>query len=58
MAARVRLDVILSVHKALRDLSTFTFVELHIFSAGRHHLSAAVKLLCLIERLEDLHTEV
>ena len=58
MAVRVRLAVIPSVAEALRDLGTFAFVTLHLFSAGRRHLSAVVELLRLIERLEELHTEV
>ena len=58
MAARVRLAVIPSADKALHDLGTFAFVALHLFSAGRRHLSAVVELLRLIEKLEDLHTDV
>ena len=44
--------------KALRDLGTFAFVALHLFSAGGRHSSAVAKLLRLIERLEEIHTEV
>ena len=58
MAVRVRLSVIPSADEALRDLGTFAFVASHLFSAGRRHLSAVNKLLRLIERLEELHTEV
>ena len=58
MAARVRLVVILSADKALRDLGTFAFVASHLFSAGGLHSSAVVELLCLIERLEELHAKV
>ena len=58
MAEMVRLAVILSADDALRDLSTFAFVALHLFSTGGCHLSAVAKILCLIERLEELHTEV
>ena len=36
----------------------FTFVASHILSAGRGHPSAFAELLCLIERLDDLHAEV
>ena len=49
MAARVGLAVTPSADEALRDLGTF---------AGGSHLSAVAELLCLIERLEELHTKV
>ena len=58
MAARVRLAVIPSADKALRDLGTFDFVASHLLSAGGHHSSAVAELLHLIGRLEELHTEV
>ena len=58
MAARVRLAVIPSADEALRDLGTFTFVASHLFSAGGRHSSAVAELLRLVERLEELHTEV
>ena len=58
MAARFRLAVILSTDEALRNLGTFAFAMSHLFSAGRSHLSAVADLLCLIERLEKLHTKV
>ena len=58
MSARVRLAVIPSEDDDLRELGTFAFVALHLFSAGGHHLSAVAKLLRLIERLEELHTKV
>ena len=58
MAARVRLSVILSTDEALRELRTFAIVALHLFSAGGRPLSAVAKILRLIERLEDLYTEV
>ena len=58
MAARVRLAVIPSADKALRNLGTFAFVNSHLFSAGGCHLSAVAEILRLIERLEELHTEV
>ena len=56
--ARFRLAVILSADEALRDLGTFTFVALHLLSAGRRHSSAFAEIIHLIERLEELHTEV
>ena len=56
--ARVRLAVILSADKALRNLGTFAFVASHLFSVGRCHSSAFAELIRLIERLEELHTEV
>ena len=58
MAARVRLAVIPYADEALRDLGTFAFVALHLFYARGRHLSAVANLPCLIEILEDLHTEV
>ena len=39
------------------ELVTFAFFALHLFSAGGRHSSAVSELLCLIERLEELHTE-
>ena len=56
--ARFRLAVILSADEALRNLGTFAFVASHLFSAGRCHLSDFAELIRLIERLEELHTEV
>ena len=58
MAARICLAVIPSADEALRELGTFAFVALHFFSAGGRHSSVVAKLLRLIERLEELHTEV
>ena len=43
--ARVRLAVILSADKALRNLGTFAFVTSHLFSAGRCHSSDFSELL-------------
>ena len=57
-AMRVHLDAIPSAEEALRDLGTFDFVALHLFSMRRRHSSAVVELLRLIDRLEELHTEV
>ena len=36
----------------------FAFFASHLFSAGGRHSSAVKELLCLIERLEDIHTKV
>ena len=58
MSVRVRLAVILSADEALRDIGTYAFVALHLFSAGESHSSTISELLCLIERMEDLHTVV
>ena len=58
ITARFRLAVIPPADNALRDLGTFAFVALHLFSAGRHHWYIVAELLRLIERLEELHTEV
>ena len=57
-SARARLACILSAEEAFRDLGTFAFVVLHLFSAGGWHSSAIAKLLRLIKRLEELQTEV
>ena len=48
MATRVRFAVILSADEALRDLGTFAFVTLHLFSEGGSHLSAVADILHLI----------
>ena len=58
IAARLRLAVILSADEALCDLGTFAFSASHLFSAGGRHSSTFAELLCLIERLEELHTDV
>ena len=58
MAVRVCLSNLLSTDEGLCDLGMFTFITLHLFSTGGRHLSAATDLLCLIERLEELHTKV
>ena len=47
-----------SADEALRDLSTFFFVLLHLFSAAGQHTSAVAELLRIIERLEELHIKV
>ena len=57
-AARVRLDAISSAEEALRNLGTFDFVASHLFSAGGRHSSTIIELFHLIERLEELHTDV
>ena len=58
MASRVCLAVIRSADKALHYLGTFAFVVLRLFFTGRRHFSAVVELLRLVERLEEIHTEV
>ena len=57
-ATRVRLACIPSAEKALRDLGTFAFVALHLFSAAGQHASAVTDLLRLIKISEELHTKV
>ena len=57
-AARVHLAYIPSVDKALCNFGTFAFVALHIFFTAGRHTSAVIVILSLIERLEELHTEV
>ena len=56
MAARVRLAVIPSADKALRNLGMFAFFASHFFSARGRHISAVADVLRLIDTLEDLHT--
>ena len=55
---RVRLACIPSADKKLRDLGTFAFVASYLFSAAGRHASAVAELLCLIKRLEEIHTKV
>ena len=57
-AARVRLACTLSTDEALRNLGTFAFVLSHLFSTAGRQASALAELLCLIERLEELHAKV
>ena len=52
VAARVRLEAILSADEAMRDLGTSAPVALHLFSAGGRHLSVCMDILRLIEMLE------
>ena len=58
MSVRVSLAVILYVEKAFHYLGTFNFVAYPLFSAVRRYLSAIAELLCLTERLEEIHTTV
>ena len=58
MAIGVHLAVILSRDEAISDLVTFSFVAVRLLLVGRLHSSVVAELLCLIERLEELHTEV
>ena len=58
MDTRVRLAVIPSMDKALRNLGIFAVVALHLFSSGGRYSSAITDLLRLIDRMEDLHTKV
>ena len=58
MSVMVCFTVMPSTEKVLRDLGTFAFIASHLFSAGGCHSSAVVYLLHLIDRLEELHTEV
>ena len=57
-SVRVRLACIPSTDEALCDFGTFVFVKSHFFSTVGRHPSAVAELLRLIERLEELHTEV
>ena len=58
MAARFHLVAILYVEEALRDLGTFAFFTLHLFSVERRHLPAVAEILRLIKRMEELHTKM
>ena len=58
MVPRIRLAVIMSADKTLRDLVTFDFVASHLFSSGLRHSSAVAKLLRLIDKSDELHTKV
>ena len=58
LAARVRLAAILSADEGLRGLGTFAFIASHLLSAGGRRLSAVVEIICLIERLEEIRSEV
>ena len=55
---RVRLTAIPPAEEALCNLGMFAFVALHLLSAGGRHSSAITELLHLIERPEEIHTEV
>ena len=48
MAARVRLSVIPSMDEALRNLSTFAFVALHLLSMSGRHSSVIADILRLV----------
>ena len=50
-AAQLCIACIPSAYDALRNLGTFSFVALHLFSAAGRHASAVAELLCLIDRL-------
>ena len=47
-SVRVRLACIVSSEKALRNLGTFSFIALRLFSAVGQHMSEVAELLCLI----------
>ena len=57
-AARVCLACILSADKAQSDLGTFAFFTSHLLSTAGRNTSAVAEILRLIERLEEIHTEV
>ena len=58
MAARVCLVVIPSADETLCNLGTFAFVALNLLYVGGRHLSSVANILRLIERLEDIHTNM
>ena len=53
---QICMEFIPSADEALRDLGTFSFAVLHLFSAGGTHEVAITEILRLIENMEDLHT--
>ena len=55
---RVHLAIIPSADEALCDLGTFAFAASHLFYTDRKHSPAAVGLLFLIERLNEIYTKV
>ena len=57
-ADQICLAAKLSMDEALRNLGTFAFVAVHLFSVIRRQVTVIAELLCLIERLEEIHTEV
>ena len=57
-AVRVCLAAIPYMDEALSDLGTLSFLALHLLSASERHSSVIVELLCLIERMQELQTEV
>ena len=54
----VYIESILSTDEVLSNLGTFTFVALHLFYVGGRNFQAISELLRLIERLEELQTNV
>ena len=58
MSAEASLSVIPSADEALHVLVTFAFVASHLFSTVGQHATAVLELFHIIERLEELHTEV
>ena len=57
-ATRVHLDDITSADEALLNLDIFYFIVLHLLSVGGIHAVSVMDLLHIIERLEDIQTEV
>ena len=58
MDAKYCLAAIPPTNEVLRDLGMFAFATSYLLSPGGRHSSAVMELLRLIERLEDLDTEV
>ena len=57
-AVRVCLAAIPYTDEALSDLGTLSFIASHLLSASERHSSVIMELLCLIERMQELQTEV
>ena len=57
-STRVCVDATQSTYEAIRDLGTFAFIASYLLSMGRRHATVIMDILYLIERLEELHTEV
>ena len=56
--ARVYLVAILSTGEALHYLGTFVFITSYLLSASERHLPDIVEIIRLVERMNELHTEV
>ena len=58
MAANLRLMVIPTADKYLRNLGTFDFFLIHLVDLEGSHATLSVELIYLVERLQGLQMEV